>query len=209
MFGGFPGIVLKTNVEEKKRSLDEIFTSYFQLEVIQVGDFRKNEIIRDLMLLLAQRLGSKLDFQKISKELGISRPRLHEYLAFLEGTFFIKTIRPYTKGRNSEIRKRPKVYLCDTGLANHLARLDQGILFENCVFQSLRQKGEINYYEKKSGVEIDFILNKKQAFEAKLTPQQRDMNQLKKISEELNLERFQVISKNYTELENTIYGFML
>jgi predicted AAA+ superfamily ATPase len=209
LFGGFPGVVLKTSVEEKRRALEEIFSSFFQLEILQLGDFRKNEVIRDLILLMIQRIGSKIDIQKISRELGISRSTLYEYLAFLEGTFFLKTIRPFTKRKNSEIRKMPKVYLCDSGLSNHLAKLDPGVLFENTIFQNLRQKGELNYYQKKSGIEIDFILDKKIAYEAKLIPQPSDIKKLKRISDELNLERFQIIARNYSELENVIYGFMI
>ena len=209
LFGGFPGVVLKTSVEEKRRALEEIFSSFFQLEILQLGDFRKNEVIRDLILLMIQRIGSKIDIQKISRELGISRSTLYEYLAFLEGTFFLKTIRPFTKRKNSEIRKMPKVYLCDSGLSNHLAKLNPGVLFENTIFQNLRQKGELNYYQKKSGIEIDFILDKKIAYEAKLTPQPSDIKKLKRISDELNLEGFQIIARNYSELENVIYGFMI
>lgn len=141
LFGGFPGVVLKTSVQEKKKALEEIFSSFFQLEILQLGDFRRNEVIRDLMLLLMQRLGSKLDIQKISRELRISRPTLSEYISFLEGIYFIKTIRPFTKGINSEIRKMPKLYVCDTGLANHLAKPDMGSLFENSIFQNLKIKG--------------------------------------------------------------------
>jgi predicted AAA+ superfamily ATPase len=63
LFGGFPGVVLRRSSEEKRRALEDIFTSFFQLEVIQLGDFRKNDVIRDLMLLLMQRLGSRLDLQ--------------------------------------------------------------------------------------------------------------------------------------------------
>jgi len=209
LFGGFPGVVLKTSVEEKKKALEEIFSSFFQLEILQLGDFRRNEVIRDLMLLLMQRVGSKLDIQKISRELGISRPTLYEYISFLEGTYFIKTIRPFTKRRNSEIRKMPKVYLCDTGLANHLARLDIGSLFENSIFQNLRPKSELNYYQRKSGTEIDFILDKKIAYEVKLSPQIFDVKKLKEKALDLNLKEFKIISKNYSELENIVYGFML
>ena len=72
-------MVLRSSIDEKKKGLEDIFTSFFQLEVIQLGDFRKNEVIRDLMLLLMQRLGSRLDIQKISKELGVSRPTLQDY----------------------------------------------------------------------------------------------------------------------------------
>lgn len=209
LFGGFPGVVLKNNIEEKRRALDEIFTSFFQLEVVQLGDFRKNQIIRDLILLLMQRVGSKLDIQKLSKELGISRPTLNSYISFLEGTYFIKTIRPFSKGRDIEIRKTPKVYLCDTGLANHFARLDIGRLFENSVFQSLRLKGGLNYYQRKSGTEIDFILDKEKAYEVKLNPTGSDLRKLEEMAKELGLKEFKVISKGYTELKNIIFGFML
>lgn len=209
LFGGFPGVVLKTSFEEKKKALEEIFTSFYQLEILQLGDFRKNKVLRDLILLLTQRLGSKIDIQKISRELGISRSTLNEYIAFLEGTFFLKTIRPFTKGKNSEIRKMPKVYLCDSGLARHIVKLDVGLLFENSIFQNLRQKGDLNYYQRKKGIEIDFILNGKLAYEVKLTPQLSDVKKVKRISRELNLEGFRVIAKNYSEHENTLYGFML
>src|SRR4030042_1863440 len=208
-FGGFPGVVLKTSMLEKTRALDDIFTSYVQWEVRQLGDFRKNAMIRDLIVLLAQRIGSKLDIQKISKELGITRPTLYEYLAFLEGTFFIKLIRPFTRSRNSEIRKSPKVYLCDTGLANRLANLDEGRIFETSIFQNLRIKGEIGYYERKNGAEIDFLLDKTHAFEAKMTPQQRDVNQLKRVAEELGMTSWSVVSRNFTNLESTLYGFQI
>lgn len=209
LFGGFPGVVLKTNIEEKKKALEEIFTSFFQLEILQLGDFRKNEMIRDLILLMIQRLGSKIDIQKISKELSISRSTLYEYLAFLEGTFLLKTIKPFSKGKNSEIRKMPKVYLCDTGLANYLVSLDFGLLFENSVFQNLRQKGELNYYQRKTGVEIDFVLNKKVAYEVKLTPHLSDIRKVQRLVDELNLETFRIVSKSYSEYENVIYGFMI
>ena len=208
-FGGFPGVVLKSSAAEKERALDEIFTSFFQLEIIELGDFRKNEIVRDMMLLLAQRVGSMLDIQKISKELRITRPTLYKYLAFLEGTFYVKMIRPFSRQRNSEIRKMPKVYLCDSGLAGRLARLDGGRLFENSIFQNLRQKGELGFYRRKNGVEIDFILNKEDGYEVKTTPQPRDRNLLSRLAHELRLKTYRIVSHSYTELENAIYGFMI
>ena len=209
LFGGFPEVVLKNSVEEKKKSLENIFSSFFQLEILILGDFRKNKIIRDLIMVLMERIGSKLDVQKLSQELGISRPTLYEYLSFLEGTYFLALIKPFSKSKDVEIRKTPKVYLCDSGLSNYFAKLNEGILFENNIFQNLRIKGEVNYYQKKSGAEIDFILNKKTAFEVKISPREADLKKLKKISRELGLKKFKIISKNYSQLENICYGFML
>ena len=208
-FGGFPGVVLKSSVNEKEKALEDIFSSYFQLEILQLGDFRKNEKIRDLILLLAMRVGTKVDIQKLSSDLGISRPTLYEYLAFLEGTYFLHLLRPYSQGKGTEIRKTPKLYLCDSGLAFHLGMQDTGRLFENSVFMALRQKGAIHYYQKKSGIEIDFILEKDSAYEVKLTPQSRDLKRLKRTSQELGLRSARIIAKKYTCLDDTAYGFML
>ena len=158
-FGGFPEVVLKISFEEKKKSLEDIFTSYFQLEVLRVGDFRKNEVIRDLILLLMERVGSKLDINRISFELGISRITLKEYISFLEETYFIRLVKPFSRNIDTEIRKMPKIYMCDSGLANHFSKINEGSLFENNIFQNLEIRGEVNYYQRKSGVEIDFILN--------------------------------------------------
>ncbi|HWR90659.1 MAG TPA: ATP-binding protein [Dissulfurispiraceae bacterium] len=208
-YGGFPGIVLKEDAREKEKALEDVFTSFFQLEVLQLGDFRRNDVIRDLMLLLMQSTGSKLDIQRISRDLKVSRPAIYDYLAFLEGTYFIKTIRPFSKGRSTEVRKMPKVYICDTGMANHFARLDEGHIFENSVFQNLRVHGELHYYQRKSGVEIDFILNQEKAYEVKINPGESDVRRLKELSEEIGLESCLMVSRKFSEIRDVIYGFML
>ena len=125
------------------------------------------------------------------------------------GTYFLHLLRPYSQGKGTEIRKTPKLYLCDSGLAFHLGMQDTGRLFENSVFMALRQKGAIHYYQKKSGIEIDFILEKDSAYEVKLTPQSRDLKRLKRTSQELGLRSARIIAKKYTCLDDTAYGFML
>lgn len=209
LLGGFPGVVVKETIQEKKAMLADIFSSYFQLEVTQLGDFKKINVVRDLILLLMERLGSKLDVQKLSKELGVARETINNYLAFLEGTYFISLIRPFSRNRDLEIRKVPKFYLCDSGLANHFARVSEGALFEQAVFSALRLKGEVNYYQKKSGVEIDFILNKKHAYEVKSKPYEQDIKKLASLSRELNLKDYKIISRKYCNLEHVDYGFKL
>ncbi|MEK6680056.1 MAG: ATP-binding protein [Nitrospirota bacterium] len=209
LYGGFPGVAAKDSLAEKRKMLEDIFTSYFQLEVKQIGDFRKLNVVRDMMLLLMERTGAKLDVQKLSRELGVSRETIYNYIAFLENTYFIKLIRPFSRSRDAEIRSMPKFYLCDTGLVNHFARVSEGALFENAVFNALREKGEINYYQRKSGVEIDFILNKKYAYEAKLKAYEQDLNKLRILCRELNLKNYRLVSRKYSGLKHVAYGFML
>lgn len=206
-FGGFPGVVAKENFAEKKKALEDVFSSYFQLEVEKLGDFRKTSIVRDLMLLLMQRAGSKLDIQKLSSELGVSRPSIYEYLAFLEGTYFIHLIKPYSKSKDVEIRGSEKVYICDSGLLNNTMKIADGALFENNIFQLLRPRGKLNYYQKGKLREIDFILNGKEAYEVKLSPSVHDLSSLEKTSKQVGIKDFKLVSKSFTNLRNIFYGF--
>lgn len=208
-FGGFPGVVLKEAFEEKKMAIRDIFSSFFQLEVLQLSDFKNTKTIRDLMLLLMQRAGTKLDVLKLANELNTSRETIYNYLEFLEDTYFIKLIRPFSRNRDTEIRKTPKIYICDSGLLNNLARVDAGTIFENSIFQNLRLKGELNYYQTKDGQEIDFILNKEQAFEVKIKPSQSDVKKLAKLCQNLKIDKFGPISKKYSELKKVSYGFLI
>lgn len=208
-FGAFPGVVQKDNIEEKKLALNDIFSSYFQLEVLQLGDFKKTRILRDLIFLLMERTGSKIDYTKLSKELGISRATTMSYLDFLENTYFIKTIKPYSTRLSTEIRKMPKCYLCDSGLANQFTNISKGALFENTVFNQLHTKGKINYYQRKNGSEIDFILNKKTAYEVKINPYEQDVTKLKRLCSYLKIEDYSIISKEYTQLQPVKFAFTL
>ena len=208
-FGGFPGVVAKESFEEKKMALEDIFASYFQLEVIQLGDYRKTSVVRDLMLLLMQRIGSKIDIQKIASELGVSRPTVYDYLSFLEGTYFTNFVPLWSKSKDVEIRGSEKVYLCDVGLANILAKVPDGALYENAVFQLLRPRGHLYYYQKKGGAEIDFILDGKEAYEIKLRPSASEGKKLEATSKELGIRTFHLVSLRYSTLPHILYGFNL
>lgn len=209
MYGGFPGVVQKATQEEKYAALDDIFSSYYQLEVIQLSDFRKSDKMRDLMFLLMERVGSKTDVQKLANVLGISRETVNQYLAFLEGTYFIKIVRPFTTNKDVEIRKAGKIYICDSGLVRRFAQVDEGVLFENAVYWNLHQKGNVQYYQRQSGVEIDFVLDKKKAYEVKLHPQRQDVRKLQALGQDIGINQASVVGKDYLQAKGVEYLFNL
>lgn len=208
-FGGFPGVVARNSTDEKNRALDDIFTAYFQFEVERLGDFQKTRVLRDLLILLMQRVGSKLSISKIAGEMGVSRQTLASYVSFFEQTYFLNLVRPFSKNPDTEIRKAPKVYFCDTGLLNRFVNLDSGRILENTVFNLLKLKGQINYYQKKSGVEIDFILDKKGAFEVKQKPDWRDFEKLSRLSETIGISNRKIVLMEFSKLDNFIPAFLL
>jgi len=207
-YGGFPGVIIKSSPQDKKQALQDIFSSYFQQEVISLGGFRRNDKMRDLLLLLASRVGSKIDISKISFEMGISRVTIEEYLSFLQATYMITLISPYSKNKDTEIRKAKKVYFCDSGILTSLNMNDKGKLFENAIFHQLRIHGELNYYQKKSGAEIDFIVNKNICYEVKNHVSPIDVTKTHALATSICIPKVELVSNEFTTAQ-AVYGFQI
>lgn len=203
-YGGFPAVVQEKNKARKRQILEDIFKSYFEKDVRTLTDFKELRKLRDLILLLANRVGSKIEISKIASEIGIVRDTVYSYLGFLEKTYFLFFLNPMSGSLNGEVRGAKKVYFCDTGLLNYLGRIPPGIIYENAVFSNLRKYGNLNYYAKYKGPEIDFVLNKKIGLEAKVKGNDFDVNRLKKISQSLGINEYYVVIKIYSDLPKTI-----
>lgn len=204
-FGGFPKVVLEEDRGRKKRILEEIFISYFEKDVKNLSDFKEISKLRDIILILANRIGSKLDITKIAGELSLSRETIYNYLYFLEKTYFISLISKYSKSPDRSIAGRKKIYFNDVGLANFLGRISLGQSFENSIYQNLRVYfNDITYYQGKGGGEIDFIVDKKIALESKISVSSSDLSILRKSSQAMRLKDYYLISLNYFNLDKTI-----
>lgn len=203
-FGGFPAVTIEKDRERKKQILKDIFTSYFEKDVRTLADFKELGRLRDLILLLTSRIGSKLEISKIASELRISRETVYSYLNFLEKTYFIFLISPFTRNVDGEVRGAKKIYFCDNGLLNYLGKVSEGTVFENFVFHNLKKYGNLYYYQKYKGPEVDFILDKKSAFEVKNTAIVSDMNRLCRIANYLKLKDNYLITKNHSDFSNVI-----
>jgi len=203
-YGGFPAVVLTSDSQYKKQVLGDIFTSYFEKDVRALADFKELSKLRDLILLLTSRVGSKIEISKIASEIGISRETVYSYLNFLEKTYFVFLISPFSRNRDTEVRGAKKLYLCDVGLLNYLGKVSAGSIFENFVFNNLRKYGVVNYYQRYKGSEIDFIIDGKFAFEAKIKTSEFDIKRLKKIANTLKLKGYYIITQDYYDFSRVI-----
>jgi predicted AAA+ superfamily ATPase len=204
-FGGFPQVVLASDESQKRLYLKDIFTSYFEMDVRRLADFRQMGAFRDTLLLLMQRVGSKLEISKLASDIGISRETVYSYLAFLEASYFIFRISPFSRNVDREVSGTRKVYFCDNGIINLFGKVSDGALLENAVFANLRHWGKVHYYQRRSGAEIDFVLFEKNvAFEVKKRAHEQDYVKLLKISNSLGLDACYVISQNFSNAPGTI-----
>ncbi len=195
-FGGFPEVVLAETREDKTTYLKDVINAYIELDIKLLSDFKMSNELYKLIQLLASRVGGKLDISKLSSISGINRNKINDYLELLEYTYFIHRVPPFTKNKDKEISGQSKLYFADTGVLQILAQVSSGQVFENIIALQLKAKGRLAYYQRKTGQEIDFILNEKIGIEVKETPSDRDLKVLIQRSSELDLSENRLIARN-------------
>jgi predicted AAA+ superfamily ATPase len=193
--GGFPQAVLVENPQRRKTLLYEILHSYLTIDVRTLSDLKGIAELEKLIRLLPGRIGQKLDISKISSEVGISRQTVNNYLTFLEDTFVIKRIRPFSKSPDREISAVTKLYFIDIGLGSVLSGISDGQRLENVVFSQLARRYGLHYYQRKSGPEIDFIVDKKIAVEIKTFATESDYQKLCRLAQDLKMEEYYVFTQ--------------
>ena len=203
-FGGFPSVVLESNLERKNILLSEIFTSYFEKDAKNLADFKDMSKLRDLILLLIPRIGSRIEILKLATELSLSRETVYTYLAFLEQTYFISLLPRHSGSIDRQAAGSRKLFICDCGIASVLGKPSDGQLFEQSIFQNLRSNHNLSFYNKDGGTEIDFILNEKVALEVKISASQQDITTLRLRAESIQLTENYVVVSQYSDKEKVI-----
>lgn len=195
-YGGFPEVALVKNINDKKDLLNDIINSYINIDIVSLSDFRNHEKIYALMKMLAARVGSRLDYAKMSRLVGLSMETIKNYINFFEKTYIIFRVPVFTNKTDREIIKAKKLYFCDNGLLAILSDISSGAKFENALFLQLKHLGNIQYYSLKTGREIDFIFNKKIALESKETPTLTDKGDLENLAKLAGIKDARLIGRH-------------
>ena len=74
------------------------------------------------MVYIAARTGQEIQYDDISKQVGISSPTVKSWITILERSGVIFLLHPYSSNLTDRLIKRPKLYFMDTGLAAYLCR---------------------------------------------------------------------------------------
>ena len=209
-FGAFPEVALISKHEEKRDLLFDILNSYIRTDIKTLADFRNPDNIEKLLKMLAQRVGEKLDYFKLSKLSGMSRETIKNYIDFFEASYIIYRLPVFSLNANREIIKAQKLHFCDNGFLDILSDVSSQAKFENAIFTQLRSLGTLKYYQLKNGAKIDFILNNKTqtiALEVKETPLKQDNNKLEKLASLARIKNSRLIGRlAVANFKNYIWG---
>lgn len=206
-YGGFPEVALTKSIQDKRDILLDIVSSYVNIDIQTLADFRNQEHIYMFMKMLAGRTGSKLDYSKLSRLTGISRPTILAYVQFLERTYLVTRLPVVAKNPDREIVKAKKIYFCDNGILNTLSDVSSGVKFENAIFTQLRHHGSLSYYSLKTGNEIDFILDNRIAFEVKESPTENAKPYLAELAKRAGVSSHRLIGRHHVpKFDDYIWG---
>jgi predicted AAA+ superfamily ATPase len=208
-FGGFPEVTLIGKTASKKAMLQDILNAYIDMDVKILSDYTLNDELYRLIRLLSARVGSKMDASKLASVAGINRNKIANYLNLFEQTYFLTKLTPFSNNTDKEISQQPKYYFSDSGLLNLMEEQETGKIFENTVInQFMRLNKSVNYYQKKSGQEIDLIWKENCAVEIKTTVTQSDAALLSSRSKSLGLKKQILVGLNPAgnNFKNFVWG---
>ncbi|MFY8189183.1 MAG: ATP-binding protein [Flavobacterium sp.] len=137
IYGTYPEVI--THPNESERILKQIAGSYLYKDLLQYQGIRKPEILDKLLLVLALQLGSEVNYNELSRTVGVDRATVEQYISLLEKAYVVFRIGPLTRNVRTEINTSRKIYFYDNGIRNTIIgnykslelRQDVGALWEN------------------------------------------------------------------------------
>ncbi|HBS47824.1 TPA: AAA family ATPase [Candidatus Dependentiae bacterium] len=143
--GGYPQIYAEDFPPQD--AYPSYIQSYVERDVRQltnVGDLRS---FQKFIQLCAGRVGQLLNLSELGGVCGISATTAERWLAILEASYVLYTLRPYHQNFNKRLTKSPKIYFYDTGLVCSLLEINspetlafhplRGNIFENFIISDI------------------------------------------------------------------------
>lgn len=171
-FGGYPRVILESELAEKMKIINEIFRSYVEKDIAYFLGVNRVDAFSLLVKILASQTGQIIKYSKLAEESGVSAATLKNYLWYAEKTFSVKLVLPYFKNKHKEITKAPSVYFYDLGMRNfslglfgNLSLSEQlGFVFQNLAANRLHEKianssKNLNFWRTLDKAEVDFVIH--------------------------------------------------
>lgn len=149
--------------------------TYLERDVRQLSRVGDLISFRNFMRLAALRTGQVLAISDLGRDAKLNAKTAGRYLSLLEASFVVSTLKPHLANRASRLIKSPKLYVTDSGLAAHLAGVNDagiargysqwGALLETYVAQNLAAilasdwpEASLAYWHIQGRYEVDFVI---------------------------------------------------
>jgi predicted AAA+ superfamily ATPase len=166
--GGFPTPAIgQKRSEDRAVWFDGYIRTYLERDLQEIASISALPDFRRLMRAASLRLGQLVNQTELGRDVALPQPTVHRWLNLLELSYVLVRLPAFAMNRTKRLIKSPKLYWADTGVAMHLAQLDEpgGAHLENLVLQDLLawrdarlERAEIAYWRTATGEEVDFVV---------------------------------------------------
>jgi len=217
--GGFPQVVMKETVPEKRELLQTYYRTIFYRDIIERYNVKAKAVLEAVMRYSLNAFSDLFSISKFEKNLKRhrlpgSKQTISNYLGYLQEAFFLAAHEKFSYSPRQRMMNPKKIYLLDTGFS--LLSTDfsenRGKLLENAVaVEMFRRRAECFYH--KGRHECDFIVKRGTKPEAavqvcwELTPKNeaREFRGLREAMNALSIEEGFILT-NDEERELTFEG---
>ncbi len=166
--GGFPDPAVHL-ADERARAVwfEGYMRTYLERDLLNLSSVASLPDFRRLARAACLRLGQPVNQTELGRDVALPQATVHRYLNLLETSYLLVRVPAYAVNRTKRLIKSPKLYWSDTGLALHIAGLDEpgGVFLENLVLGDLlawrearQERCEILYWRTTAGEEVDFVV---------------------------------------------------
>lgn len=151
-------------------------STYLERDVKQLANIGDLRTFRQLITLLASRVGQVIQYQSLATEIGVSIPTIKRWLSILEASYILFLLPPYYKNFGKRVVKNPKIYFYDVGLVSYLTGVYTealynngplaGQIFENYIITEIMKNNfnhnlDLNFYyfRDSNGLEVDLLVD--------------------------------------------------
>ena len=166
--GGYPVPALDLHSDDSRATWFAGYVqTYLERDLRELSAVTSLPDLRRLMRAVCLRLGQLLNQTELGRDVALPQPTVHRWLNLLETSYQLVRLPAYAVNRTKRVIKTAKVYWADTGLALHLAGVDEpaGAHLENLVLNDLLawrdvrlDRPEVLYWRTATGEEVDFVI---------------------------------------------------
>ncbi|MBI2959004.1 MAG: DUF4143 domain-containing protein, partial [Betaproteobacteria bacterium] len=159
--------VERTPPKERAIWFDGYVRTYLERDLRDLAGISALPDFRRLMRAACLRLGQLINQTELGRDVALPQPTVHRWLNLLETSYLLVRVPAFAVNRTKRLIKAPKIYWGDTGVALHLAEMDEptGAHLENLVLQDLLawrdariERAQIGYWRTAIGEEVDFVI---------------------------------------------------
>lgn len=167
--GGFPYPALRLNSAARGNWFDGYITTYLERDLRELSAVDDLVAFRRAMQAFALRTGTPVNTAAVAADLGLVARTLRRWLDLLDVSYQFLQLPAYSARKSTRLRKRPKYYWNDSGLALHLSGDAEpgGVHLETLVFADLRawaaldaRRPSLMYWRDEENREVDFVVER-------------------------------------------------